>query len=110
MPGKKSKLEPTCLLDANVLLALAWPNHPFHHKSRDWFARQGSAGWGTCLLTEAAFVRLSANPVQPVSLQVSYGEPGGRFLPPATAGVLAPAGSHEAAWPAFISLRCQVAS
>ena len=62
MPGKKSKPEGTHLLDANVLLALAWPNHPFHRKARDWFAQSSSLGWSTCSLTETAFVRLSANP------------------------------------------------
>ncbi len=50
------------LLDANVLLALAWPNHPFHLKSRQWFSRHAARGWATCLLTEAAFIRLSGNP------------------------------------------------
>lgn len=62
MPGKKSKPEHTHLLDVNALLALAWPNHPFHRKARDWFAQSNSIGWSTCSLTEAAFVRLSANP------------------------------------------------
>lgn len=49
------------LLDANVLLALAWPNHPFHARAR---ARVGQRGvrWATCLPTQAAFIRLSSNP------------------------------------------------
>ena len=50
------------LLDVNVLLALAWPNHPFHEISRSWFVRVAKQGWASCLLTEAAFVRLSSNP------------------------------------------------
>lgn len=50
------------LLDVNVLLALAWPNHPFHQISRAWFVRTAKHGWASCLLTEAAFVRLSSNP------------------------------------------------
>jgi hypothetical protein len=50
------------LLDVNVLLALAWPNHPFHELSRAWFVRMAKQGWASCLLTEAAFVRLSSNP------------------------------------------------
>ena len=61
MPGKKSKPHRRHLLDANALLALAWPNHPFHLKARDWFAESSPLGWSTCSLTEAAFVRLSAN-------------------------------------------------
>ena len=50
------------LLDANVLLALAWPNHQFHAAAHRWFAREAAAGWSTCALTQLAFVRLSANP------------------------------------------------
>jgi uncharacterized protein len=50
------------LLDANVLLALAWPNHPFHQRSVARLARRERHRWVTCLLTQAAFVRLSSNP------------------------------------------------
>lgn len=50
------------LLDANVLLALAWPNHPFHHGAVARLARRERRRWATCLLTQAAFVRLSSNP------------------------------------------------
>jgi uncharacterized protein len=50
------------LLDANVLLALAWPNHPFHQRAVTRFARRERQRWATCLLTQAAFVRLSSNP------------------------------------------------
>lgn len=52
----------TFLLDANVLLALAWPNHPFHPRASARMARRGNYRWATCLLTQAAFVRLSSNP------------------------------------------------
>ncbi len=52
----------TFLLDANVLLALAWPNHPFHRRASVRMARRGNYRWATCLLTQAAFVRLSSNP------------------------------------------------
>jgi predicted nucleic acid-binding protein len=47
------------LPDVNVLLALGWSNHPHHNAAHDWFAREASAGWATCLLTQSAFVRLS---------------------------------------------------
>jgi uncharacterized protein len=50
------------LLDANVLLALAWPNHPFHHRAIVRLGRRERRRWATCLLTQAAFVRLSSNP------------------------------------------------
>ncbi len=49
------------LLDVNVLLALAWPNHQFHRPARRWFAGHEGA-WCTCALTQLGFVRLSSNP------------------------------------------------
>jgi len=51
------------LLDANVLIAMAWPNHPFHSHARTWFLQHAATGWATCGLTETAFIRLSANPI-----------------------------------------------
>ena len=50
------------LLDANVLIALAWPEHVAHAKVGRWFVRHSSAGWATCPLTQAAFVRVLSNP------------------------------------------------
>ena len=50
------------LLDVNVLLALAWPNHQFHEASRRWFRNRGGRRWLTCSITEIGFVRLSCNP------------------------------------------------
>jgi len=50
------------LLDINVLVALAWPNHVHHQPAHKWFAASRSRGWATCLFTQAAFVRLSAQP------------------------------------------------
>jgi len=50
------------LLDANVLIALAWPRHEFHSKVGTWFARQCDQGWATCPFTQAAFVRIVSNP------------------------------------------------
>lgn len=50
------------LLDVNVLLALAWPNHQHHSAAHDWFGAQARHGWASCALTELAFIRLSANP------------------------------------------------
>ena len=36
------------LLDANVLIALAWPEHEFHEKVGRWFAaRHSKSGWAT---------------------------------------------------------------
>lgn len=50
------------LLDANVLIALAWPEHVAHERVGAWFARHSRAGWATCPFTEAAFVRILSNP------------------------------------------------
>src|SRR6516225_12215613 len=48
------------LLDINVLLALAWPNHQFH-TSATRRLRTGQR-WATCALTQLGFIRLSSNP------------------------------------------------
>lgn len=50
------------LPDINVLIALAWANHPQHQAAHDWFSVESSNGWGTCLLTQSGFLRLSLNP------------------------------------------------
>jgi len=49
------------LADVNVLVALAWPNHVHHARSRAWFAEFGMSGWATCPITEAGFIRVSSN-------------------------------------------------
>jgi toxin-antitoxin system PIN domain toxin len=49
------------LPDINVLLALAWSNYPHHKAAHRWFARDATAGWATCLLTQTGFLRLSLN-------------------------------------------------
>ena len=50
------------LLDANVLIALAWPQHVHHAAAHKWFGSVGHRGWATCPLTQAAFIRISSNP------------------------------------------------
>jgi len=50
------------LLDVNVLLALAWPNHQHHATAHRWFRREVRYGWATCAITQLAFIRLSSNP------------------------------------------------
>jgi toxin-antitoxin system PIN domain toxin len=49
------------LLDVNVLLALAWPNHVHHGAARKWFASAHASGWQTCGVTESGFIRVSSN-------------------------------------------------
>ena len=50
------------LLDVNVLVALAWPNHVHHDATHTWFSEQRMSGWATCPVTEAGFIRISCNP------------------------------------------------
>jgi toxin-antitoxin system PIN domain toxin len=50
------------LLDANLLIALAWPVHVHYEAARAWFALHRDQGWATCSFTEVAFVRISSNP------------------------------------------------
>ena len=52
----------TALLDVNVLIALAWPNHVHHVAAKAWFEARHDEGWATCTMTEAGFVRVSCNP------------------------------------------------
>jgi len=49
------------LLDVNVLLALAWPNHIHHDLAHRWFARHHATGWATSSIVELGFVRVSSN-------------------------------------------------
>ncbi|MCC6764048.1 MAG: hypothetical protein IT293_05225 [Deltaproteobacteria bacterium] len=48
------------LLDTNVLLALAWPNHQHHSAAHGWFAARAKKGWATCAFTQLGFIRLSS--------------------------------------------------
>lgn len=50
------------LLDTNVLIALAWPQHVHHAQAHGWFDKTGRAAWATCPLTQLAFIRISSNP------------------------------------------------
>jgi toxin-antitoxin system PIN domain toxin len=51
----------TRLLDVNVLVALAWPNHMHHGRALQWFSSIDEEGWATCPVTESGFVRVSSN-------------------------------------------------
>lgn len=57
------------LLDLNVLIALAWPQHVHHERAHAWFATRTTT-WMTTPITEAGFLRLSTNPAV-VSQRVS---------------------------------------
>jgi toxin-antitoxin system PIN domain toxin len=49
------------LLDVNVLVALAWPNHEHHELVTSWLRRNLRSGWATCPMTQSGFVRVSSN-------------------------------------------------
>ena len=79
------------LLDANVLIALAWPEHDAHKRAGVWFARHSRNGWATCPITQNALVRILSNPAfspralspqNAVSvLEANTNLPGHRFWP-----------------------------
>ncbi len=50
------------LLDANALISLGWPAHEHHERMHAWFSRHARAGWGSCAVTQAAFVRIICQP------------------------------------------------
>ena len=62
------------LLDVNLLIALAWPNHVQHRTAQAWFQRESQRGWGTCSLTQVAFVRISSHPamINHVTTQAAF--------------------------------------
>jgi len=51
----------TPLLDVNVLVSLAWPNHVHHAPAQRWFGKRGRSPWATTPFTEGGFVRVSSN-------------------------------------------------
>lgn len=55
------------LLDVNSLIALGDGDHEHHERMRCWFKERASEGWGTCPLTENAFVRILSQPAYPNS-------------------------------------------
>lgn len=90
------------LLDVNVLIALAWPNHVHHRAAQQWFA-DGDPAWATTPMTECGFVRISSNP-RAIPTAVSPGTAVGmlvtmratgdhEFLPDTTALVVGDSGS-----------------
>ena len=50
------------LLDVNALIALGWEGHERHREVATWFSRHSRAGWATCALTQAGFVRVLSQP------------------------------------------------
>ena len=46
------------LLDINILIAVADPDHEHHVKAEAFFLANHKVGWATCPLTENGFVRI----------------------------------------------------
>lgn len=46
------------LLDINILIALADPDHEHHGKAEGFFLANHKAGWATCPITENGFIRI----------------------------------------------------
>jgi toxin-antitoxin system PIN domain toxin len=52
----------TRLLDVNVLLAIAWPQHAHHARVNRWIlSHRGRLSIATCPLTQLGFLRVSMN-------------------------------------------------
>lgn len=51
----------TDLLDVNLLISLAWPNHVHHELARGWFRTRPAEPWATTPVTESGFVRVSSH-------------------------------------------------
>jgi toxin-antitoxin system PIN domain toxin len=49
------------LPDVNVLVAITWPEHTLHKLALEWFDETADDGWATSSITEAGFLRISAN-------------------------------------------------
>ena len=79
------------LLDVNVLIALAWPNHVHHSEALEWFVQKGAAAFCTCPITQTGFVRISSatsfsptavTPIEALALLDQITDlPGHRFWP-----------------------------
>lgn len=52
----------TALLDVNVPIALAWPDHVHRGAARARFGAHRESGWATCTMAEAGSVRVSCTP------------------------------------------------
>lgn len=49
------------LLDVNILVALAMPNHEGHFVAHEWLRANSEVGWATTPITECGFIRVVSN-------------------------------------------------
>jgi len=90
----------TPLLDVNVLIALAWPNHVHHAAAIAWFEAVPDRAFATAPITQAGFIRVSSNTrvvPQATTPQLAHAQltaiaalPGHRFWPDGAALVASP--------------------
>ena len=59
--ARKAGAPPRALLDVNVLIAMAWPNHVHHAAVLDWLGRPGTVPFATCPVSQSGFIRVSSN-------------------------------------------------
>ncbi len=85
------------LLDINILIALADPDHVHHDRAEAFFLANHKAGWATCPITENGFVRIISHPKYPK----------GPGSPDLARDVLRQLCAHEGHrfWPDDVSLR-----
>jgi toxin-antitoxin system PIN domain toxin len=86
------------LLDVNVVIALLDPDHAFHERAHDWWAKHAKSGWASCPIVENGVVRIMSNPAY---------SPKARFSPAdliLRLGQFAAQTNHEF-WPDDVSLR-----
>src|SRR5262245_184879 len=62
-PRSAEGLSLTYLLDVNVLLALAYPEHVHHRRVFEWVNTLYGNKFATCAITELAFVRIASGRV-----------------------------------------------
>src|SRR4051812_18949707 len=86
------------LLDVNVVIALLDPDHAFHERAHQWWARNAKAGWASCPITENGVVRVMSNSAYSSH---SYFAPGDLV---SRLGTFSNQTDHEF-WPDDISLR-----
>ncbi len=59
--ARKADAPTRALLDVNVLIAMAWPNHVHHAAVLDWLGAPGAVPFATCPVTQSGFIRVSSN-------------------------------------------------
>jgi toxin-antitoxin system PIN domain toxin len=59
--GARKAIAARVLLDVNVLIAMAWPNHVHHGAVLAWLGVPGEVPFATCPLTQSGFIRVSSN-------------------------------------------------